>query len=152
MRTLLKGFGTQFVERFDVAKSAEHAGELAEAARRGRSLIVFPEGTFRRATGLRAFRTGGFQAAVQAKVPVVPVALRGVRNVLRDGTWVLRRAPIAVTIAAPIAPEGEDWQAAVRLRDRVRAEILRHCGEHDSERVATAAAPATVTRVESPQP
>ena len=26
MRTLLSGFGTQFIERFDVAKSAEHAG------------------------------------------------------------------------------------------------------------------------------
>jgi 1-acyl-sn-glycerol-3-phosphate acyltransferase len=131
MRTLLKGFGTQFVERFDVAKSAEDAGDMAEAARRGRSLIVFPEGTFRRATGLRAFRTGAFLAAAQAGVPVVPIALRGVRNVLRDGTWYLRRAPIAVTVGAPIAADSEDWHAAVRLRERVRAEILRHCGEPD---------------------
>jgi acyl carrier protein len=125
MRTLLEGFGTQFVERFDVAKSAEHAGEL------GRSLVVFPEGTFRHATGLRSFRTGAFQAAAQAGVPVVPIALRGTRNVLRDGTWYLRRSPIAVTIGAPIAPDGEDWHAAVRLRDRARAEVLRHCGEPD---------------------
>jgi len=131
MRTLLRGFGTQFVERFDVKKSAENAAELAEIAKRGRSLIVFPEGTFRRATGLRAFRTGGFQAAASAGVPVVPIALRGVRNVLRDGTWYLRRAPIAVTVGAQVAPEGVDWNAAVQLRDRVRAEILRHCGEPD---------------------
>jgi hypothetical protein len=27
-----------------------------------------------------------------------------------------------------------DWSAAVRLRDRVRAEILKHCGEPDLER------------------
>ena len=140
MRKLLEGFGTQFVERFDVAKSAENAGELAEAARRGRSLVAFPEGTFRRATGLRSFRTGAFQAAAQARVPVVPIALRGTRNVLRDGTWYLRRSMIAVTVGAPIAPEGEDWHAAVRLRDRARAEILRHCGEPDLEPAATPAA------------
>jgi 1-acyl-sn-glycerol-3-phosphate acyltransferase len=58
MRALLSGFGTQFIERFDVAKSTEHASELAEAAKRGVSLIVFPEGTLTRNTGLMGFATG----------------------------------------------------------------------------------------------
>ncbi len=131
MRLLLRGFGTIFVERFDVQKSAAHADVLVQAARAGRSLIVFPEGTLTRNTGLMAFRAGAFQVAAQSGVPVVPVALRGVRSVLRDGTWYARRAPIAVTVCAPVAPDGSDWAAAVRLRDRVRAEILRYCGEPD---------------------
>jgi 1-acyl-sn-glycerol-3-phosphate acyltransferase len=134
MRTLLKGFGTLFVERFEVQKSAEHADVLVDAVRAGASLVVFPEGTLTRNTGLMAFRAGAFQVAAQAGVPVVPIALRGVRSVLRDGTWYARRAPVAVTLSAPIAPEGVDWSAAVRLRDRVRAEILKHCGEPDLER------------------
>jgi 1-acyl-sn-glycerol-3-phosphate acyltransferase len=99
--------------------------------RGGKTLIVFPEGTLQRQAGLMAFRSGAFQTAAQAGVPVVPLALRGVRSVLRDETWYLRRAPISVTIGAAVAPEGEDWNAAVKLRDRVRAEILRHCGEPD---------------------
>jgi 1-acyl-sn-glycerol-3-phosphate acyltransferase len=130
-RIFLGGLGAQFVERFDVQKSAEHADELAATAREGTTLIVFPEGTMQRATGLMPFRTGAFQTAAQAQIPVVPVALRGVRSVLRDGTWYLRRAPVSVTMSAPVAPEGSDWNAAVRLRDRVRAEILKHCGEPD---------------------
>jgi 1-acyl-sn-glycerol-3-phosphate acyltransferase len=131
MRALLSGFGTQFIERFDIAKSTEHASDMADAAKRGVSLIVFPEGTLTRRSGLMAFRTGAFQAAAQAGVPVVPVALRGVRSVLRDGTWHLRRAAVSVTAGAPIIPEGTDWAAAVKLRDAVRAELLRHCGEPD---------------------
>ena len=131
MHILLGGFGTQFVERFDVAKSAEHASELAEAARRGISLIVFPEGTLTRNTGLMDFRSGAFQAVAQAGIPVVPIALRGLRSVLRDGTWYLRRAPVTVTIGAPLQAEGSDWAAAVKLRDAVRAEILKSCGEPD---------------------
>jgi hypothetical protein len=38
---------------------------------------------------------------------------------------------MAVTIGAPIYPEGDDWNAAVHLRDRVRAEVLKYCGEPD---------------------
>jgi acyl carrier protein len=131
MRLLLKGFGTIFVERFDVQKSAEHADVLVEAARAGRSIVIFPEGTLTRNTGLMAFRAGAFQVAAQAGVPVVPIALRGVRSVLRDGTWYARRAPIAVTVCAPVAPDGDDWAATLRLRDRVRADILQYCGEPD---------------------
>jgi acyl carrier protein len=131
MRALLSGFGTQFIERFDIVKSAEHANELAEAAKRGLSLIVFPEGTLKRSTGLMDFRTGAFQAAAQAAIPVAPVALRGIRSVLRDGTWYLRRAAVSVTFGAPLTADGSDWAAAVRLRDAVRAEILKSCGEPD---------------------
>jgi acyl carrier protein len=133
MRLLLTGFGCLFVERFDVQKSAEHADELVEAAKRGTSLAIFPEGTLLRRPGLLPFRTGAFQVAAQAGIPVVPVALRGVRSVLRDGTWYARRHPIAVSFGAPIAPEGSDWNAAVRLRDQVRAAVLKHCGERDTE-------------------
>ncbi len=130
-RTFVGGLGSQFVERFDVQKSAEHADELGEAAKRGVSLILFPEGTLLRHTGLMPFRMGAFQVAAQAGIPVVPIALRGVRSVLRDGTWHPRRAPIAVTISAPIMPQGNDWNAAIELRARVRAEILKYCGEPD---------------------
>jgi len=130
-RTFVTGLGAQFVERFDVQKSAEHADELAQAAKRGLSLIVFPEGTLVRHTGLMPFRAGAFLSAAQAGIPVVPVALRGVRSVLRDGTWYPRRAPISVTVGAPVAPDGSDWNAAVRLRDQVRQQILKHCGEPD---------------------
>ncbi|MBI2754775.1 MAG: AMP-binding protein [Betaproteobacteria bacterium] len=143
MRTLLAGFGSRFVERFDVSQSAEHAAELADLAKQGVSLIVFAEGKLTRFTGLAPFRTGAFQVAAQAGVPVVPVALRGPRSVLRDGTWYPRRAPVAVTFGAPIEPEGTDWSAAVRLRDRVRAEILKHCGEPDLT-------PAEVRKEEQP--
>jgi acyl carrier protein len=133
MRWLLTGFGCVFVERFDVQAAAGGADEMVAAAKAGRSLAIFPEGTLQRRPGLMPFRTGAFQVAVQAGVPVVPVALRGVRSVLRDGTWYARRYPMAVTFGSAVAPEGEDWNAAVRLRDRVRAEVLKHCGEPDLE-------------------
>jgi 1-acyl-sn-glycerol-3-phosphate acyltransferase len=115
-----------------VQKSAEHADELAAVARRGVSLILFPEGTFHHRVGLLPFRTGAFQVAAQAGIPAIPVGLRGTRSLLREGTWYFRRSTVTVTFGEPAMPDGSDWAAAVRLRDRVRAEILKTCGEPDA--------------------
>ncbi|MDE0539318.1 MAG: AMP-binding protein [Rhodospirillales bacterium] len=136
--TFLRRLGTAFVERFDRAQGAADAERLAAAIRRGRPLVYFPEGTLSRMPGLLPFRMGAFAAAVAADVPVLPVVIRGSRSALRDGAVLLRPHPIRVEVLPAQAPRpaggGEapsDWDAAVELRDRVRAEMLRHAGEPD---------------------
>ena len=129
--TFLRRIGTQFVERFDPERSVEAAERLVELARAGRSLAFFPEGTFTRAPGLRSFHLGAFVAAVEGALPVVPVTLTGTRYLLRGDEWFPRRGKIGVIVGRPIAPDGSDWSAAIKLRDAVREEILRHCGEPD---------------------
>jgi 1-acyl-sn-glycerol-3-phosphate acyltransferase len=136
-RIFLRSIGTVFVERFDAQRGVEDAGRFAELARGGQSLIVFPEGTFRRMPGLLPFRMGAFTTAAQAGVPVVPLTIRGTRSILRDGQWLIRRGRVSVTVSPPLEPKGSGWSAAIRLRDGARAEILRLCGEPDlSEEIA----------------
>jgi acyl carrier protein len=130
-RLFLRSIGTDFVERTDIKQGVEDASRLAESARAGRTPIFFAEGTFTRSAGLLPFRMGAFVVAAQTGLPLVPVTIRGARSVLRDGSWFVRRGAIVVTIAAPILPQGGDWNAAVALRDAARAEILHHCGEPD---------------------
>jgi 1-acyl-sn-glycerol-3-phosphate acyltransferase len=136
-RFFLGRLGTQFVERFDAKRSVEDTVKLADAARRGRSLVVFPEGTFGRASGLRPFRMGAFVVAAQTGSPVVPVALRGTRSILRDGSWFPRRGAVTVVIGEPLVPQGGDWTAALALREATRAHILRWCGEPDLQTAAS---------------
>jgi len=130
-RIYLKRIGTEFVERFDVERGVEDTGRFVEAVRAGRSLIVFPEGTFRRAPGLLPFKMGAFAVAAQAGAPVVPLTLRGTRSVLREGQWLFRRGAVSATLSAPLEPAGADWNGAIELRNRTRAEILRLCAEPD---------------------
>jgi 1-acyl-sn-glycerol-3-phosphate acyltransferase len=75
---------------------------------------------------------GAFMAAAQAGVPVAPVTIRGTRDILRAGSWFPRRSRLEVIVEPPIQPTGDDWSAAVRLRDAARAVILRNCGEPDA--------------------
>lgn len=124
----LKALGAYFVERADFRASLEDERKLVLAARDD-TLLFFPEGTFGRAAGLRPFHLGAFRAACLAGRPIVPIALRGIRNVLRDGDWLPRRAPIAMTWLPSIAPAGIDLRSMAMLRTEVRAAILAHCGE-----------------------
>jgi 1-acyl-sn-glycerol-3-phosphate acyltransferase len=125
---------TAFVERFDSHKGTTDARKVIRSAQCGRSYIFFPEGTFYHMPGLQPFRMGAFLTAARAGVPVVPVAIRGSRSLLRGDTWFPRRKAVSVRVCSPISPKGNDWEAAVQLRDAARDEILKYCGEPDMDR------------------
>ena len=127
---LLRRLGAVFVERFDARQGVDDVRRLAETTGE-RPLFFFAEGTFTRQPGLRSFRLGAFQVAVQNRLVVVPVALSGTREILRDESWLPRRAAVQITFCAPITATGEGWQAALQLRDATRREILKYCGEPD---------------------
>ena len=129
---LLRRLGAVFVERFDARQGVDDVRRLGQVVA-GRPLFFFAEGTFTRQPGLRPFRLGAFQIAVQNRLAVTPVALSGTREVLRDESWLPRCGPVRVTLHAPIVVAGDGWQAALQLRDATRREILRHCGEADLE-------------------
>ena len=117
------------VDRWDALQSVADADLVARALGGSEDVLFFPEGTFVSATGLRPFRLGAFVAAARSGAPVVPLALRGTRHVMR-GDWGLPRpGRVSLWVGEPIAPEGTDMAALVRLRGRVADAIAAHCGE-----------------------
>jgi 1-acyl-sn-glycerol-3-phosphate acyltransferase len=127
----LRRLGTVFVERFDPAQGAGESRKVLDALRSGDSLVVFPEGTFRRYPGLLPFRMGAFLVAAETGVPVVPVTVRGTRSILRGDIFLPRRGAPEIVAGAPLQPAGAGWDAAVRLRDAARTGMLARCGEPD---------------------
>ena len=128
---LLRRLGVYFVQRYDVSSSLTDTQSLTALARGGRTLVVFPEGTFSRRAGLTAFYLGAFKVAAEAGVPVVPGAISGTRTMLRVDQWFPRHSNIKVHFGEPISPTGTDFAAIVQLRDRVRSMVLPYCGEPD---------------------
>jgi len=131
IRWFLSRMDVEFVERFDVEQGALGTRRIARKGAKGSSLFFFAEGTFQRLPGLLPFRMGAFVTAVQSGMPVVPVTIRGTRHMLTSGSWFPRRGVVTVTVGRLIKPMGTNWADAVELRDAVRHEILRHCGETD---------------------
>ena len=130
--TYLRQLGTLFVDRADPEGGVEDTNKALQAAREGRMLVFLPEGTFTRAPGLLPFRLGAFVIAARQNLKVLPVTLQGTRSILRGGHWLPRRGAVSVRVGSLVVPDGNDFAAAVRLRDQVRAEILENCGEPDA--------------------
>ena len=76
----LRRLGAAFVERGDAAGGVEDTAVLEAHARAGEPLVIFPEGTFRRAPGLLPFKLGAFVVAAHTGVPIIPVTLAGTRR------------------------------------------------------------------------
>jgi 1-acyl-sn-glycerol-3-phosphate acyltransferase len=131
-RVALVRLGTHFVERFDVQRGAGDWARLAGALGPGEVLGFFPEGTFRDQPGLLPFRMGAFLAAAGAGTPLLPIALRGTRDLMCGSRFFPRRGRVLVMIGEPLRPAGQGWEAAVRLRGQARAFISAHCGEPDA--------------------
>jgi 1-acyl-sn-glycerol-3-phosphate acyltransferase len=129
LRFFLTRIGMRFVNRFDAHKNVTQTRRLLELLQQGVRLAFFPEGTFQREPGLLPFRLGAFRVASLAQVPVIPLVIRGSRQVLPSASWLPRYGNLEIIIGHEIAPEGNDGEAATRLKEAVRLAMLRELDE-----------------------
>ncbi|MBI3927976.1 MAG: AMP-binding protein [Armatimonadetes bacterium] len=129
LRQLISRLGHLPVHRGAPELLAAQRREMARILQSGCSLGVFPEGGVEAAPGLRPFALGGFQVAVEAGAPVVPVAIQGSRTAQPWPRLLPRPATITVHIGQPLWPEGNQWRDVVRLARSTREWIAGACGE-----------------------
>ncbi len=102
---------------------AQMMAECLRALNAGIPLMMFPEGT-RSATGeLGQFKDGAFKLAIDAQVPVLPLALAGTRDCRPKGSLWFGEARAAVKILEPIETKGMTAADLPRLREEARRRI-----------------------------
>jgi 1-acyl-sn-glycerol-3-phosphate acyltransferase len=96
----------------------------------GNSIMMFPEGT-RSPTGrMRAFKTGAFELALEARRPILPLVIRGTSDALPKRGFVLRgRHPIRVDVLDELPWDSFQHESIEGLTERVRGIIAAQLDE-----------------------
>jgi 1-acyl-sn-glycerol-3-phosphate acyltransferase len=128
LRPLMLRLGHLQVRRGDPSRVRSEI-ERVRAVLEGETLAAFPEGGLDLVEGLRPFALGIFQAAAEAGVPVVPVALAGTRASLPWPRLVPRPGRLRVVFGEALRARDSSWGEVVELARRARAFIAEHCGE-----------------------
>ena len=113
------------VERGDRERSMASIAKAAASLRAGNSFLIFPEGTRSRTGDLLPFKKGGFIMAIEAQVPIVPVAISGGRASMRKGSAIVRPVHVSVRIGQPVPTAGLGLEHRDELIARVRAEVQK---------------------------
>lgn len=120
-----RAMGMVFIERGHAREAAERLHAVVSLVRAGESLCAFPEGTRSRDGAVRPFKGGAFQVALQAGVPVVPIAINGSGAVLPASGFRVRPGTITLRIGEPIPTAGlhagDRHALAQRAHDAVAA-------------------------------
>src|SRR4029079_7894228 len=94
--------GNFAVDRSDGRKTARSLRRVIEGVRAGKSLAVFPEGTRTPDGHVQELKPGGFEIALRAGAPIVPVTIRGTYDLLPKTTLAPRPGRVDVFIGKPI--------------------------------------------------
>jgi 1-acyl-sn-glycerol-3-phosphate acyltransferase len=120
----LKRAGHLPVDRSNARNSLKSMSEGARiVAERGISVLLFPEGG-RTPEGLRPFKEGAAYIAIKAGVPIVPMAIVGMRQLLHMDSIHLRAGRAELRIGDPIPTAGMKLHDREALTERVREEVV----------------------------
>jgi 1-acyl-sn-glycerol-3-phosphate acyltransferase len=112
----------------------------------GLSLIIYAEGTRSNDGHVARFKAGSFLLAIEAGLPVVPLAVLGTRRVMPKGRLRTEPADVRLVIHDPIpapAIDNPTVRDAKALADRVRAIVSATVEAPGTQHLARHAAPST---------
>jgi 1-acyl-sn-glycerol-3-phosphate acyltransferase len=118
---MLRLTGDIAVRRGDSESGGEAVARAKAYLARGMSVMIFPEGTRSRDARLLPFKSGAFRLAIEAGVPVLPVAVWGTAEGIMKGGLAVGPCDAVARLLPPHPTTGLVQADAAALRDRVRA-------------------------------
>jgi 1-acyl-sn-glycerol-3-phosphate acyltransferase len=126
--------GVVYIDRENRKAAFEAYEEAAESVRRGRPVIVFPEGTRGSEYALRPFKKGPFVLAVSAHAEVIPVVIHGTLPLGRGQAWTVAPGEtpgrIDVHVLPAVPAGGLEYGDRTALAEAVHARMQDFLHSH----------------------
>jgi 1-acyl-sn-glycerol-3-phosphate acyltransferase len=130
--------GIIFIDRDNKKAAFDSYKHAAEDVKRGRSVIICPEGTRGRDYHLRPFKKGPFVLAIASQSPVIPTVVYGTREVMSKGSFNIRSGTVHIHFLEPIPTQGYTYEDRTTLMEKVwsrmASEMQRMYGVRTAER------------------
>ncbi len=115
-----------FIDRQSSEQGRRSMNQLAERIQREKlNIVIFPEGTRSPEGTLLPFKKGAFILAIQAQVPIVPVAIEGSGIAMPRASFGIYPHPLKITVGQPIPTTGMTFEDRNALCDRTRETLLQ---------------------------
>ncbi len=114
------------VERNNRKQSYQAFLNTLEAIKEGSSVVIFPEGTRSEDGSIGVFKKGSQLLAQRAKVPMVPVAIIGTRDIIRKGSMLFHPGTVRIIISPCIALEEKDAKKGDEILQEIRNMICKN--------------------------
>jgi len=118
-----------FIDRSSPEKAYRSLQEAADKIAQGRHVLSYPEGGISRDGAMGPFKKGLFRLAVTAKVPVVPMVVRGTHEVLDCIGKRSRPGRVEMEYLDPVSTEGYSEENIEELVRKVRERMLEAYGD-----------------------
>jgi 1-acyl-sn-glycerol-3-phosphate acyltransferase len=116
--------GVIFIDRGNRDRAIRSIHDAAQQIRGGKNVVIFPEGTRSRLGEMLPFKKGGFALAMDAGVPIIPMATVGGFRVLASGSLRIRPGRYTLRVGEPVHPADYGERDALMKEVRGRIETL----------------------------
>src|SRR5512136_2955696 len=100
--------------------------EAAQKIQDGMSVVIFPEGSRSPDGSIQPFKKGGFTLAIKSKVPIVPIAIDGSRDIMPKDKFTATPGEIRILMDRPIETESYSLKDREVLMKKVRETICKN--------------------------
>lgn len=121
---IMMELGCVFIDRKSIKESMKAILKGTENIKKGRAMLIFPEGTRSKTRELAEFKAGSFKMATKAQAKIIPIALQNTR-LMFENAHSFRRIPVYVDFLEPVdtstMTEEEIKEVHTLVENRIRA-------------------------------
>ena len=115
--------GIIFIDRDNRKSAFEWYKVAAKDVRRGRSVVICPEGTRGKDYHLRPFKKGPFVLAIASEAAIIPTLLYGTREVMAKGSFLVRGGTVHIHFLEAVETRGRSYDDRTALMEQVHARM-----------------------------
>jgi len=114
------------VDREGTRETLGAMNEAAQRIREGMSVVIFPEGSRSPDGSIQPFKKGGFTLAIKSKVPIIPIAIKGTRDIMPKDRLTTTAGKILMQVGRPIETRHCSLKDRNSLMEKVRTTITEN--------------------------